>query len=244
MRISEITFANKTYIRVSKGKKKLDIPVTPKTFLIPRSRTKLWKFAFVGCESIRVNYKGKTVKLNWTFNHNKMTLFCSSGHKAYSWKNVKVANVTSATGEKEQIILCKREFGDETERRKYKRVPLIKNVTITQGGKTYQGSTVDISYGGMGIKLKQNVLLTPKEPLNIQIDENTKVKARLVRTVFKDDGTELLGCYVSKVFRLEMMRLVGEEEAMKRIEIMEREKEKATQAETDSGWYESNIRWH
>ncbi|MBP5594100.1 MAG: hypothetical protein J6Y02_01870 [Pseudobutyrivibrio sp.] len=74
MKISDLTTLNKPYIRVSKGKKKIDIPIIPKLVLLPPSRSNLRKYAFVGCESIRFNFKGKTVKLNWAFNHNKMTL--------------------------------------------------------------------------------------------------------------------------------------------------------------------------
>ena len=52
MKISEVTTLNKPYIRVSKGKKKIDIPIIPKLVLLPPSRMNLRKYAFVGCESI------------------------------------------------------------------------------------------------------------------------------------------------------------------------------------------------
>lgn len=243
MRLSEITSANKPYIRIVKGKKRVDIPIVPKLVLLPPNKSNYRKYAFVGCENIRVRFKGKTVKLNWTFNHNKMTLYCSSGHKAYSWTNVKVATITSVNGKKEQLLVCKHDYGDETERRKYKRYPMIKRVTITQGSNVFDGATVDISYGGVGISVKRNIKVIPSEPLSLDFGDSKKVKARLVRTVFKDDGSEILGCFIPAVFKSDMVRLVHEDDTLEVAKSSNSDREK--QRDTDRGWYEGQIkRWH
>ena len=243
MRISEITTANKPYIRIVKGKKKIDIPITPKFVMLPPNKLGLKKYAFVGCENVRVKFKGKIVKINWAFNHNKMTLYCSSGHKAYAWNNVKVATITNAKGKKEQLVVCKREFGDETERRKYKRYPMIKRVIITQGNASYEGATMDISYNGLGIAVDRNARINPTEPLNIDFGNDTRVRARLVRTVFREDGTEFLGCHVSNMYRTDMVKLVAVNEA--KSESKQHDKEKDKEKDTDKGWYEGQIkRWH
>ncbi len=242
MRISEITSSNKPYIRIVKGKKRVDIPIVPKPVVLPPNKAYLKKFAFVGCDTIKINFKGKTVKLNWTFNHNRMTLYCSGGHKAYSWSNVKVATITTSTGKKEHVVVCSRDYGDETERRKYKRFPIIKNVTIFQGDTSFPGSTVDVSYGGVGIKVKSGVKIVPSEPLHIDFGTSRPVKARLVRTVFNSDGSELIGCFISKVFKYDMMQVIGNQGSSgpTKEELEEQKRLK----ETDKGWYESSIkRW-
>ena len=242
MRLSEITSANKPYIRITKGRKKVDVPIYPKVVILPPNRAGLKRYAFVGCENIKVHFKGKIVRLNWSFNHNRMTLYCSGGHKAYSWSNVKVATITRPGGKKDNIIVCKREYGDETERRRHKRYPIVKNVTITQGSTSFRGSTVDLSYGGVGIAVKRNTNVVPSEPLSIDFGDSTTIIGRLVRTVFKEDGSQLLGCFVSKKYKYEMMTLINHDAAFFAEAGEKKEKE---QKDTDKGWYEGQIkRWH
>ena len=239
MRISDLTSLNKPYIRITKGKKKIDIPISPKMVVLPPSKSSLRKYAFVGCDSIRFNFKGKTVKLNWSFNHNKMTLYCTSGHKAYSWPNIKVITITGGNGKKEHLIVSKKAFGDETERRRFKRYPIVRNVTIIQGDKRFAASTVDISYGGAGIVVKKQISLIPSQPIRVDFGDNISVPIRLVRTIFIPDGSELFGCFISQVHRPEMARILRVEEAIdigvKRTPV---EKE-------DAGWSAGTIkRWH
>ena len=244
MRISEITTANKPYIRIVKGKKKVDIPVIPKSVVMPIGRIGYRDCGYVGCENIRVNFKGKVVRLNWTFNHNKMTLFCSSGHKAYSWKNVKVATFTDVKGKKENVIVCKRAYGDETERRRYKRYPLVKKVTISQGDNSFDASTMDMSFGGVGLLVNKRINIIPSEPINVDFGD-AKIRVRLVRTVFRDDGSEFFGCSVSKVYKYEMAKLITHDEAEANRAKEAAEKAKKIAKETDSGWSQSSIsRWH
>ena len=244
MRISEITAANKPYIRVVKGKKKIDIPITPKSVILPTSRMYYRDCGYVGCESIRVNFKGKVVKINWTFNHNKMVLYCSSGHKAYSWNNVKVATYTNAKGKKENVIVCKRAYGDETERRRYKRYPMVKRIIISQGDNAYEAATCDLSFGGIGITVKNRINIIPSEPINVDFGD-AKVRARLVRTVFREDGSELFGCSVSKVYKYEMAKIITQDEAAANREKEEAAKAKKLARETDKGWTQDSIkRWH
>ena len=133
MRISEITSENKPYIKISKGNKKVEVPIIPKPVVIPAGRLNMKKYSYVGCENIRVRFKGKIVRLNWAFNHNKISLLCSADRKAYCWKNIKVVTFNAPNGKKEQIVVCKRDYGDETERRKFKRYSVNKPVTIRQG---------------------------------------------------------------------------------------------------------------
>ena len=244
MRISEITTANKPYIRIIKGKKKIDIPITPKLVALPMGKSNYRDCGYVGCENIRVNFKGKVVKINWTFNHNKMTLFCSSGHKAYSWSNVKVATFTDARGKKQNLIVCKRAYGDETERRRYKRYPLVKYIVISQGDNMYEAATADLSFGGIGIVSKKRINIIPSEPINVDFGD-VKIRARLVRTVFREDGSELFGCSVSKVYKYEMAKLITHDEAEANRAKEEAAKAKKIAKETDSGWNEGRItRWH
>ncbi|WP_176761811.1 PilZ domain-containing protein [Pseudobutyrivibrio sp. YE44] len=242
MRISEITSANKPYIRITKGKKKVDVPIVPKVVAVPPSKLGLRKFAFLGCDNIKVTFKGKTVRLNWAFNHNRMTLYCTGGHKAYSWNNVKVATINSSKGKREHLIVCRREFGDETERRRYKRYPIIRKIKVTQGDYSFMASTADISYGGVGISVKRNTRVIPSEPLVIDFGDSTIISARLVRTVFKEDGSELLGCHISKGYKFEMMKIVNHDEAVaESLKVKEKENKK----DTDKGWTEGEIkRWH
>lgn len=245
MRISELTSGNKPYIRIIRGKKKVDIPITPKFVMLPATKMLYKDYGYVGCEAIRINFKGKTVKLNWTFNHNKMTLFCSSGRKAYSWKNVKVTTVTTANGKKEHLIVCKRAYGDETERRRYKRFPIIKSIVISQGVNRYEASTADISYGGVGIVVKRRINIIPSEPIVVEFGDNSKVKARLVRTVFRDDGSELFGCAISKVYKYELAKIISLDDAIANSKRNEAAQAREKSKNTDAGWNESSIkRWH
>lgn len=245
MRISEVTSSNKPYIRIVRGKKRVDIPITPKTIVLPPNKASLRDYGYVGCETIRVNYKGKTVKINWAFNHNKMTLYCSSGHKAYSWHNVKIATVTNAKGKKEHLVVCKRPYGTETERRRFKRYPLVKSIIISQGDNSFNASTVDLSFGGVGIALKNRINIIPSEPIIVNFDDSTTIRARLVRTVFKEDGSEILGCSVSKVYKYEMAKMITQDEARINQEKEEAAKAKKQAKETDAGWTQESIkRWH
>ena len=240
MRISEITSSNKPYIRITKGRKRVDIPIIPKVLLLPPNRNKFRDYSFVGCESVRIKFKGKTVKLNWTLNHNRMTLYCSSGRRAYSWKNVKVTTITDLNGKKEHMIICKKAYGDETERRRFVRFPIKKEIVVSQGDRHYKASTVDISYGGIGILLSQKADIVPSELITVDFGMGGKpVRARMVRAVFNDDGSKLLGCFVSKFFRYEMMKIVNHEMPH------DETKPKDPLAGADAGWRETTIkRWH
>ena len=243
MRISEITSANKPYIRISKGKKKVDVPIIPKYVVVPPGKINRKKYAFVGCQDIRVQFRGKTVKLNWAFNHNKMTLFCSSGRKAYSWMNVRVATYTSPSGKKEQLVVCKREYGEETERRRFKRYPVVKHIIVRQGANAFNADTVDISYAGVGISIKQNVKIIPSQPLDIDFSDSSHIRARLVRSVFREDGSQIIGCHVPKAFRFEMAKLVRIEDDIERA--LKHGSDNEREADTDDGWYEGSIKkWH
>ncbi len=239
MRISEITSLNKPYIRVFRGKRKVDIPIAPKIIMLPASKSYLRDYAFIGCDSIKFNYKGKSVKLNWTFNHNKMTLYCTSGRKAYCWRNVRVATVINANGKKEHIVFCKRAYGDETERRRFKRYPMIKNVTIIQGNKKFAASTLDISYGGVGLKVNKMINLVPSEPIKVDFGESI-VSVHLVRTIFSSDGSEIFGCSVSSAFRSEMS-----EQVRTVMPVVEYTPKKEPKPKEDAGWSAASIkRWH
>lgn len=239
MKISEVTTLNKPYIRVSKGKKKIDIPIIPKLVLLPPSRMNLRKYAFVGCESIRFNFKGKIVKLNWAFNHNKMTLYCTSGRQAYSWNNIKVITVFGANGKKEHLVISRKAFGDETERRRHKRYPIARNVIILQGDNKFPATTVDISYGGVGITVKKQINLIPSQPIRVDFGDGISVPVRLVRSTFRGDGSELFGCSISSTYRPEMAKILRAEEAIE-IGVKRNPKEKE-----DAGWSQTSIkRWH
>lgn len=241
MRISEITSENKPYIKISKGNKKVEVPIIPKPVVIPAGRLNMKKYSYVGCESIRVRFKGKIVRLNWAFNHNKITLLCSADRKAYCWKNIKVVTFNAPNGKKEQIVVCKRDFGDETERRRFKRYPVNKPVTLRQGANSFKAQTADVSIAGVGIIIDRNVKIIPKLPIEVIFADASKIKARLVRTVYRGDGSELLGCHVSKSFRYQMTRLVRIEE-----DYIERQRHANDEdLDTDDGWLEGSIkRWH
>lgn len=242
MRISELTSNNKPYIRISKGNKRVDVPIIPKNIYIPAGKIDRKKYSYVGCENIKVQFKGKIVKLNWTFNHNSMTLYCTSGRQAYKWKNIKVATITHPNGKKEQIVVSKRDYGDETERRKFKRYATAQQIYIKQENNVYKADTVDISYGGVGFTIKRNAKIIPSLPIEVIFDDKTKVKARLVRSVFRGDGSQLLGCFVSKRYRFQMAKIVKIEE-----ELLESERRggKSKDKDTDDGWYDDEIkRWH
>jgi hypothetical protein len=239
MRISEVTSSNKPYIRIVKGKKRIDIPITPKTVVLPPSRGSMREYAFVGCENIRVNYKGKIVKLNWSFNHNKMTLYCTSGRKAYCWNNVKVATITDIHGKKEHLVVSKRDFGDETERRRYKRYPFVKPVTIIQGDRQYDATSLDLSYGGVALIVKKRINLVPSQQIRVDFGTDTKILIRLVRTVFRQDGSELFGFSISQVYRAEIAKILRIDEPKGT------GKDKDSEKDTDVGWSQSSIkRWH
>ena len=245
MRLQEISAANKPYIRVTKGKKKVDIPISPKVVLLPPSKGYLRNYALLGCESIRFHFKGKVVKLNWAFNHNKMTLYCTSGHKAYSWNNIKVATITGAHGKKEHLVVCKRAYGDETERRRFIRYPVVKEVTIIQGDKQFPASTVDISYGGMGLKSKAAISLIPTQPIKVDFGD-TKVAIRLVRTVFNGDGTEFFGCSVSSLYRQDMAKILHISNSPLDIDLAAQSvaKEKKKKKEDPAWTADAFKRWH
>ena len=244
MRMQEITASNKPYIRITKGKKKVDIPISPKVVLLPPSKGYLRNYALLGCDSIRFQFKGKVVKLNWAFNHNKMTLYCTSGRKAYEWRNVKVATITGAHGKKEHLVVCKRSYGDETDRRRFIRYPVVKNVTILQGDKSFPATTVDISYGGVGLKTKSAITLVPNEPIKVDFGD-AKVTVRLVRSVFCGDGTELFGCSVSSVFRPEMAKILHISNSPLDIELAAGAAEKKRKKKEDAIWNADAFkRWH
>jgi hypothetical protein len=244
MRLQEVTASNKPYIRVTKGKKKVDIPISPKVVLLPPSKGYLRNYALLGCESIRFHFKGKTVKLNWAFNHNKMTLYCTSGRKAYSWNNIKVATVTGARGKKEHIVVCKRAYGDETERRRFIRYPVVKEVTIIQGDNKFPATTVDISYGGMGLKCTHAISLIPTQPIKVDFGD-TKVSIRLVRTIFNGDGSEFFGCSVSSVFRQDMAKILHINNSPLDIELASEAVKKKPKKREDPAWNADAFkRWH
>ena len=241
MRLSEITTDNKPYIKISKGNKKVEVPIIPKPVVLPAGKINMKKYSYVGCQKICVRFKGKIVRLNWAFNHNRISLLCSADRKAYCWKNIKVVTINGSNGTKEQIVVCKRDFGDETERRKFKRYSTKKPVTIRQAGNCYKAATADVSIAGIGIIVEKNVQILPKIPIEITFSDESKINARMVRTVFREDGSELLGCRVSKSFRYQMTRFVRIEE-----DFLERQRhgEGTDEFDTDEGWLEGSIkRW-
>ncbi|MBP5594101.1 MAG: PilZ domain-containing protein [Pseudobutyrivibrio sp.] len=136
-------------------------------------------------------------------------------------------------------MISRKAFGDETERRRHKRFPIARAVTILQGNNKFPATTVDISYGGVGMFVKKQISLVPSQPIRVDFGDGVLVPVRLVRSTFRGDGSELFGCSISQTFRPEMSKILREEGAID-IGIQRNPKEKE-----DAGWSQTSIkRWH
>ena len=77
----------------------------------------------------------------------------------------------------------------------------------------------------------------------IDFGTDKPVRARLVRTIFKDDGSALLGCFIGKSYKYDMVKIVNVEADVSVTTKADEEKRK--QKDTDKGWLEGEIkRWH
>ena len=237
MRLSEITNDNKPYIRVTKDNRRIEIPLKLSHVKVERPTS-----YYLGFEPIRFKWQGKVVAIDWTFKDARPALYCTHNKKGYMWDNVKIMT-TKENGKKFGLVLTQIDIGVECERRRFKRTRISEPVEITQDGVSVKGEAVNISYGGVGIKLRHSDVFTNDTPILINfINKETIFPIRIVRTMILDEENQLLGCAFSTKYKYEVAKILSLDEAK---ENTAKSAKKNSQAGNDNGWNQKEIkRWH
>ena len=161
MRLSEITNEHKPYIRVTKDNRRIEIPLklTPVKLDQPTAY-------YLGFELIRFKWQGKSVALDWTFKETRPALYCTNNKRGYMWDNVKIITGRE-NGKRFGLVLTQIDIGVECERRRYKRTKINEPVELTQDGVSVRGEAADISFSGIGIRIRHSDVLTNDSPIYI-----------------------------------------------------------------------------
>ena len=238
MRLSEITNDNKPYIRVTKDNRRIEIPLKLTTVKVERPTS-----YYLGFEPIRFKWQGKVVAIDWSFKDARPSLYCTKDKKAYMWDNVKVVTAKE-NGKKFGLVLTQIDIGVECERRRFKRTKISEPVEITQDGVSIKGEAINISFGGVGIKLRHSDVFTNDTPILINFtNKETTFPIRIVRTMILDEENQLLGCSISTKYKYEIAKILSLDEAKENTE--KNSKTNANQSNSDSGWNQKEIkRWH
>ena len=238
MRLSEITNDNKPYIRVTKDNRRIEIPLKLTTVKVERPTS-----YYLGFEPIRFKWQGKVVAIDWSFKDARPSLYCTKDKKAYMWDNVKVVTAKE-NGKKFGLVLTQIDIGVECERRRFKRTKISEPVEITQDGVSIKGEAINISFGGVGIKLRHSDVFTNDTPILINFtNKETTFPIRIVRTMILDEENQLLGCSISTKYKYEIAKILSLDEAKENTE--KNSKTNENQSNSDSGWNQKEIkRWH
>ena len=238
MRLSEITNDNKPYIRVTKDNRRIEIPLKLTTVKVERPTS-----YYLGFEPIRFKWQGKVVAIDWSFKDARPSLYCTKDKKAYMWDNVKVMTAKE-NGKKFGLVLTQIDIGVECERRRFKRTKISEPVEITQDGVSIKGEAINISFGGVGVKLRHSDVFTNDTPILINFtNKETTFPIRIVRTMILDEENQLLGCSISTKYKYEIAKILSLDEAKENTE--KNSKTNANQSNSDSGWNQKEIkRWH
>ena len=194
MRINEITKENKPYLKITRGKKHIEVPFNPKNLVLPANK-RVPGYSYIGSEDIRVQHRGKRVRLNWGLCHANVSLFCTYHGQAYKWDNIKVARTyIDSKRKKETLVLTKQIYGTKVERRRYRRYPIAEITEVVQGTFVTKARTHDISYGGIGIILPASTPLNAKNQIKITFDKSTTpLYFKLVRRISVSNSNDLFG---------------------------------------------------
>lgn len=237
MKLSDITNANKPYIKITKNRRRIEIPL--KVLNVKLERPTAY---YIGFEPIKFRWKGRVVSLDWKFKNARPTLYCTHNKKAYMWDNVKVIT-SKENGQKFGLVLTQIDIGVQCERRRFKRTNISEPVELSQDGVVLKGEAVNISYGGVGIKLRHSEALTNESPILIKfVNKETIFPIRIVRTMLLDGGNQLLGCAISVKYKYEVAKILSLDDAIKNAA---KKKKNAEKAVADHGWDQKEIkRWH
>ena len=238
MRLSEITNDNKPYIRVTKDNRRIEIPLKLTTVKVERPTS-----YYLGFEPIRFKWQGRVVAIDWSFKDARPSLYCTKDKKAYMWDNVKIMTAKE-NGKKFGLVLTQIDIGVECERRRFKRTRISEPVEITQDGVSIKGEAINISYGGVGIKLRHSDVFTNDTPILINFtNKETIFPIRIVRTMILDEENQLLGCSISTKYKYEIAKILSLDEAKENT--AKTSKRNANQSNMDRGWNQKEIkRWH
>ena len=237
MRLSEITDLNKPYIRVTKDNRRIEIPLKLSPVRLERPMA-----YYLGFEPIKFIWQGKTVAIDWSFKNTAPALYCTSNKKAYKWENVKIVT-SKENGRKFGLVLSQVDIGVECDRRRFNRKRISEPIELIQDGVIIKGTAVDISYGGIGIKVKHSDVLTNTSPIQIRfIDKDTAFPIKLVRTMILDMNTQLLGCSISSKYKYEIAKVLSLDEA--KINTSKVSNNRSAPGD-DHGWSLKEIKkWH
>lgn len=238
MRLSEITDANKPYIRVTKDNRRIEIPLKLASIHLDKPTA-----YYLGFEPIKFKWQGKVVAIDWTFKNTRPSLFCTHNKKAYMWDNVKIIT-SKENGRKFGLVLTQFDIGVECERRRHKRSKINEPIELIQDGVSISGTAIDISFGGIGIKTKHSDVLTNDATIYIKfINKDTMFPIKLVRTMIMDMESQLIGCTVSSKYKYEIAKVLSLDEA-KGNTAKSQAKARSRQGE-DHGWSQKELkRWH
>ena len=236
MRLSEITNANKPYIRVTKDNRRIEIPLklTPVKIEHPTAY-------YVGFEPIKFRWQGKTIAIDWTFKDTRPALYCTSNNKGYMWDNVKVMP-TKENGKKFGLVLTQIDIGVQCERRRFKRTQIDEPVELIQDGVSVQGKAVNISYSGIGIQIRHSEVLTNDSSIQINfVNKGTIFPIKIIRTMILDNENQFIGVSISPKYKHEVAKILSLDVAREN----SAKAPKKSSYNTDAGWEQREIkRWH
>lgn len=237
MRLSEITNENKPYIRVTKENRRIEIPLklTPVKWEHPTAY-------YLGFEPIKFKWQGRTVAIDWTFREATPALYCTNHQKGYMWDNVKIIT-TKEHGRKFGLVLTQIDIGVECERRRFKRTKINEPIELMQDGITIKGEAADISYSGIGVRIKHSETLTNDSTILINfLNKGTVFPIKIIRTMILDEDNQFIGCSIPPKYKHEIAKILSLDEARENAAKTPRER---ALPNTDKGWTQREIkRWH
>ncbi|MBO6128989.1 MAG: PilZ domain-containing protein [Pseudobutyrivibrio sp.] len=237
MRLSEITNEHKPYIRVTKDNRRIEIPLK----LMPVKLEHPTAY-YLGFEPIKFKWQGRIVALDWSFKDTTPALYCTNNKKGYMWDNVKVMT-SKENGKKFGLVLTQIDIGVECERRRFKRTTINEPIELIQDGITVQGEAANISYSGIGIRIRHSEVLTNDSTIMINFtNKGTVFPIKIVRTMILDSENQFIGCSVSPKYKHEIAKILSLDEAR---ENTAKAAKRSSQPGADRGWDQKEIkRWH